>query len=297
MALTQPRAVFGIDTVAFLNRTTELPYVIFKIPGEASVESKIDTIKLETKGSFRGVIQSEPGKREDMISFNTSQFERGMWEPLAGSLVTTQSAEPTGYVGGLIDKNGTTVVGSTGIATVQIDSGEESKLRNSYWTIRAVSATTVNFYATGLPSGWYASDYDSLGYGGLVNPTPLTVTASTATPVLNANGETTGVEFTGGSGTIALTTGDTATFKTRRINLGSYATILGKSSEVYTDFMVDIYGTQQSSGRNVIVRVYKCSAPGVNINFEALAFSESELQMTASYDAVRDGVWEMTYID
>lgn len=280
---------YGIDTIAVLNRRTKEPYAILKVIGSAEVSSTIATNGI-TGGSYIDNVETVPGKRETKVSLVIREYGRGIFPPFTGAAVTDISAEPTGFVGNFYDWNGTTVKGATGIASVQVDTGEQASLCNSEWTIKAVSATTVNVYASSAPTNWYVNNE------GLINAAPITITSGGTIDLDNALGESTGIAITGGASSIAMTVGDTAIFTTRKINLGGYQTILGQSSAVFDEFTIDLLGTEHN-GKNVMVRIFKCTAPGLIFGFKELEWSESSIELMPSVDTQAKPVADAVFTD
>ena len=82
-----------------------------------------------------------------------------------------------------------------------LKAGAEASLKAGSYVVVAVSATTVNVIA---------ADKSFKTVNGVLNAAPLTITTAGVVEVLDQDGNTTGIELTGGSGTIALVAGNFA---------------------------------------------------------------------------------------
>ena len=106
-----------------------------------------------------------------------------------------------------------------------------------------------------------------------------------------------GLEFTGGSGTIAMTDGDTAVFEVRPVNTSNITVTIGGVSDVFPEFGCLIYGQKKGSGQMFEIDLFKCKAIGMPLNFTPQEFSEAEVTIKAFYDSARSGIMSLRSID
>lgn len=293
MSLSSPRTNYGLHIMTAVNRTTGEPYGAIKVLASANAALNRDAVQLYG-GSNPSPWDSSEGNIDASLSITVKEFHKMLYQ-LAGYTKTEVAAESAGAVGYfntttkavvwsestsvLQNKTGTTVYNATtGIATVGLKSGSSADLKDGVYLIKAASATTVDVYAfidnefTEGTDVDYTTDLLKIVAG-------LTVTQSSATEITG-----TGVEFTGGSGTIALTTSDTAMFYVKSINSGSNEYVYG-SNPVPVEF--ELYLTTQNKGNGEFVidhypRVKLSSIPATMTEKE---WHEAELPMTILYDS------------
>src|SRR5688572_29249809 len=117
MALSAPRILYGVHSVTPYSRTTGLFYGTAKVVGEFSMGLSGEVQKLFGGSSpyawaiEKGVINSE-------VSFKLKQWESFLFEIFMGKAPTDSTADTAGTATTLTNKSGTSVVASTGIATV-----------------------------------------------------------------------------------------------------------------------------------------------------------------------------------
>ncbi len=289
MALTDPRAIFGVHSFTPYNRTTGLFYGEVRVLKGSSLALSGEQIDL-MGGSSKYPWASEDGNITSEISLKVAQFEDFMFELFLGAAPTNNSAETTGNVSTLTNKKGSsTMNATTGIASVTALSGSESDMKFGKYVVKVVSATTVDVY--------FSSDADiGRGTDGSYQDDDLKITASALTVVSGAtvNVPSFGIKFTGGSGAIAMTTGDTATFEVRPINTGSMTvTVGGVANQTFPEFGAIIMAQKRGNQELTEIDCFRCKAVGMPINFEQNAFSETEIKIKALYDSTADGVFKM----
>jgi hypothetical protein len=227
------------------------------------------------------------------MSLKIAQFEDFLFELFLGKAPTSLAAEATGNVSTLTNGKGSSVMSATtGIASVSAKSGGSADLKFGKYVVTAVSATTVDVS--------FSSDAD-LGRGAngtyqndalKVNASALTITASNPVELTNF-----GIELTGGSGTIALVTGDTATFEVRPANSGAMTVRIGSSADSsFPEFGAIVMSSKRGNGELMELDCFRCKGAGMPLNFEQNAFAEAEVKVKVLYDADKDGVFEVRYI-
>ena len=285
MALSDPRISYGVHSFAPYNRSTGLPYGISKVLGSSSFNLSGELQSL-FGGSNRFAWAVEDGNITAELALVMKELPDFMFEIFLGKAVTNNSAESGASVTSITNKNGTSVVdSSTGIASVGVESGEEADAKFAYYVVVAVSSTTVDVYALSDVDFARGDDVEYQDDALKITASALTITASTAVSIPN-----TGLELTGGSGTIGMTTGDTAVFSSRPINTKSMDVSIGGSTDVFPSFGAFILGQQKGSGEMFEVQVYNAKALGAPVGFDEKAFGEVEVTAQAFYDSAENKV-------
>jgi len=289
MTESQPNAIFGIHTLTAYNVTTGNYLGRARVDASAEVSSEGELIPLNG-GSSKYPWKVERGLITAEVALTFREYPSFLFETLLGKAMTINAAETSGNVSTLTNKNGVSAVATTGVATATAESGEEASLKFSKFVVVAASSTTVDVYAGNDVD--FANGDDLVYVNDLLKITasPLTITTSTAVTIPN-----TGVELTGGSGTIALVTGDTATFETRPINTGSREVTVGGSTDVFNDFGLIISSGRQGDGTMSELDCFRCAGAGLPINFTENAFSEASVTISMYRDTAKNGI--MKYRD
>lgn len=293
MALSSPRALFGVHSVALYNTTTREPYGIVKVAKGANLSLSGETISL-TGGSFKFPWAIEDGLVTTELSMSFAEYPDFLYEVLLGKAPTVNTGETTGDVTTLTNQNGTSVVNaSTGIASVAATSSDEADLKFGKYVVKvtdAASDTCTVYQYTDIDFARGTDTVftdDSLAIGTIVVP-------GTGGTVALANY---GLTFTGGSGTIDMTDGHTAVFEVRPINTSNIEVTIGGVSDVFPEFGCLVYGQQRGGGQMFEVDLFRCKAVGMPINFTPQEFSEAEVTIQAFYDSTRSGIMKIRSID
>lgn len=290
MGLSNRKTVFGVHSVAPYNPTTGKPIGdIAKVVGNLSVNLTGELIQLNG-GSLPYPWQIENGIISTETSLLLREYPKFVYESFLGASVTENAAEASGATHDLANKSGSSVVdATTGIASVSVKSGSEADVKTMQLVIEAASATTVNIFALGDVDFNNGTDLEYVDDTLKINSSPITVPGSGGTVDI----PNTGLEITGGSGTVAFTSGDTATVGSRAINTESQTIKVGDSSFQLTDVGLICYA--QKAGDNAIfeIDIFRAKGAGAPISFAEKAFSEAEIPLQAFYDSARDGVFQI----
>lgn len=292
MALSDPRILFGVHSVTPYNRTTGIPYGLLRVLGNSSLALSGEQIDL-FGGSARFAWETADGTISSEMTLAVKEYPDFLFELFLGKPVTSNSAEATGNVSAITNKNGTSVVSATvGIASVAATGADEADLKFGRYVVVATGADTVDVYimsdvdfARGT-DGVYLDDSLKIATG-------VTIPGTSGTVALADYGLT----FTGGSGAIAFTTGDTATFEVRPINSGSTTVRIGSTSDVFPFFGAVVMAQQKADGRMFEVDAFKCKSLGMPINFQEKAFSEFEVTVKLVYDSAKNGVFDVREVE
>jgi hypothetical protein len=256
------------------------------------------SLKLDAKlVELRGGSQKYPWAAEDAeitseMSLKVRQIEDFMFTLFLGAPPTANAAETTGNVTTIANKKGTSVFNATtGIASALAITGSESDMKFTKYVVVAVSATTVDVYAL--------SDADfGRGTNGVFTTDTLKIAAAqsiTSGAALNITGW--GLKLTGGSGTIGMTTGDSATFAVRPPNSGnSLATVGAVADEIFPEFGAIIMAQKRGNQELFEIDAFRCKASGMPIDFNMNQFHETEIKAQLLYDNVQDGLFSVRAI-
>lgn len=286
MALSAPKTIFGIHSVTPYNTTTGEFYGELRVLESSSLSLQGELVDL-MGGSNKYAWESQDGAITAEMALNFSEYPDFVYELFLGKAPTSFSAEANGNVSTITNKSGTSVVASTGIASVSLKTGEQADLKFGRYLVKVASATTVDVY--------FSSDYDiargtdeTISSDLLLVESGITITQSAAVDVGDF-----GLELTGDSGVIAMTTGDTATFEVRPVNQGGMTVKIGATaSSEFPEFGAVLYA-QKKSNELYEIDCFKCKALGMPINFNRNAYSAAEVSVKVLYDSDRDGVFEV----
>lgn len=290
MALSAPQTIFGIHQLTAYNICSGIPYGTAQVIGSVELASTGELISLNG-GSSKYPWKVERGLITTEVSLTLREYPPFLYDLLLGKAPTQSAAEPAGSVSAIENVNGTSLVdATTGVASIAVSSAIDVKY--SEYLVEAVSATEVDVYA--YTNVDFAQGADAAYENDLlkINATPLTITTSGTTAITNF-----GLEFTGGSGAIAMTIGDTARFTAKPINTGSTDVVIGSSTELFKDFGLMLAAQRAGDGAMQFLDLYRVSGSGMPIVMTENAFSEMQTTVTAYRDTTRNGVFAVKTIN
>lgn len=291
MGLSNPINVFGIHSVVPRKRADGMPYGILKVLKDSSVSLSGELIDL-SGGSNPYPWASEQGKITSEMSLKFNEYPNFVFELFLGKAVSYNSAETSGNASTLTNKKGTSLVqASTGVASVAVLTGSEANLKFSKYAVIVVSATTVNVY--GMSDADYTRGTDVAYQNDALKllAADLTITSGADTNVASL-----GIKFVGGSGTIGMTVGDTATFETRPVNSQSMVIDVGNASDVTPEFSAVIMAQKLGSDELFEIEAYRCKAVGLPIGFAEKAWAEVEAKAKLLYDSALGKVFTIRHV-
>jgi len=291
MSLSRDFISYGIHSLVPYRRTDRLPYGIFKIIGGGTLSLSSEYEDL-FGGSNRYAWASEAKTISSTFSASVKSFPDFLFELFLGATVTTTAASSTGSVGTITNVKGSSVVeAATGIASAAAKSGSETDLKDATYIVKAVTTDTVDVYATTDVSFSNGNDLSFQDDLLKITASPLTITASTAVEVPN-----TGIELTGGSGTIGMTADDTAYFKVQAAHGGVSEIIIGKNDATFPEHGQVLVSAKRSDGSLMEIDVLKAVGAGFPIQLEETVFAIPELEVKLLYDAQANAVAKITKI-
>lgn len=291
MSLSERRQIFGVHSVTPYNRTTGEPYGIAKVVKDSSIAISGELVE-NSGGSNPWPWGVEQGKISGEMSLKFSEYPDFVFELFLGKAVSSVNAETSGNCSTLTNKYGTSVVASTGIATATVKAASKADLKFTRFVVKAVSATTVDVFAMSDEDFTRGTDKEFVNDLLKITASALTITTATAVEIPGY-----GVELTGGAGTIGMTTGDTATFEVRPIHTGGLTVRIGANGEVAPEFGCVVMSQRRSSDEMFEIDAFKCRASGLPLGFAEKAWSEVEAKAKLLYDAAKNGVFDIRYVD
>jgi hypothetical protein len=289
MALSDPRLIFGIHSISPYRTSTGAYYGTMLVLGGGNLE-----LTGEQEQLFGGSNKYSWGTENKTISTQftatVKQYEDFMFEIFLGATVNTTAAESTAGVSTITNFSGTSVVSATvGIASVAITSGDHADAKfGKVMVLGTATANEVDIY--------YSTDIDfATGTDETFTNDALLVTAGVVIP--NTGGTIAvadlGIEFTGGSGTIAITDGDSAYFYVRPVHTGSSEIIIGKSGATFPEFGALMYAAKRSDFSMMEIEMHKATGVGMPIALQETTWSTADISVTANYDSTLDRVFTL----
>lgn len=292
MALSTSQAMFGVHSVTAYNPTSLLPYGTAKVVGSATFGFSSDLVELRG-GSNLYPWKVEPGPITSEGSITLREYPDWLHEVFLGNAATTRAAETSGAVSTLTNAQGESVLdATTGIASIGVKSGSEADVKTGFYVVKAVSATTVDVYAMSDVDFATGTEIDFESDALKITASALTISTGATVTIPD-----TGLELTGGSGTIGMTENDTAFFDARAINDGSTEVKIGGNNSTYVDVGLVLTAQKQGDGSIHYIDVFRAKGIGVPMSLTESAFAESEIAMRAFYDTKRDGVFRFLRVD
>lgn len=292
MALSANRIVYGIHSMAPYRRSDNLPYGILKVIGGGSLSLAAEFEDL-FGGSQKYAWASEAKTTQAEFTASVKSMPDFLFELYLGATVSTTSASATGSIlTALTNSKGTSVVSATtGIDSVGIVSGSEADLKDGLYVVKAVSATTVDVYALTDVSFDKGTDIDFEDDALKITDSALTIATSSDVTIPD-----TGLELTGGSGTIGMTTDDTAFFRVSAAHGGVSSITIGKATASFPEHGIVAMAAKRADGSLFEIEMFKAVGGGFPISLEETVFAIPELTIKLLYDEVKDKVADITAI-
>lgn len=291
MALSDPRIIFGVHSVTPYNRTTGAFYGILRVLGGSSLSLNGELIKLNG-GSNKYPWAIEDGLITAEMSLKVKEYPDFLFELFLGKAPTAVSTPDTdGTVSTVTNKLGTSIVASTGLASVSaIPTSGPANLKFAKYVVKYLSATTLNIYASTNIDFARGTDEDYDDDLLLVGVTGAITTGG------NTDVASLGLRFVGGAGTIAFVAGDTATFEVQPPFTKSMSVAIGANSDVFPEFGAILMAKQRGNGEMFEIDAHRCKGVGLPLGFEENAFSQAEIKVEAFYDSALNRVLTVRHV-
>lgn len=291
MALSKPRSIYGIHQVTIYHIATALPYGTLRVLAGSTLSLSGELVQL-TGGSSKYSWDAQDGLITAELSLKPKEIPSWLFKVLLGKTPTDVADDP-GNTSTLTNVNGTSVLeATTGIASVDVKTGSEDDLKFGKYIVVAVSATTVDVYGLTNIDFQRGTDKTYVDEALKINTTPLTIT----TPGVATELPDFGVEFTGGSGTIAMTTGDTAKFDINPPSLEQMDVAIGGINDCIPEFGAFITAQKQANGSMWSFDCFRVKALGFPFGMEEKAYNEAEITAVLMRDDGEDRIFHARYL-
>lgn len=292
MALSDPRIIYGVHSISPYARASKLPYGILKVIGSASIALTADLEQLYA-GSNKYAWAAESKTVATELTAKVKAYPGFLFALFLGATVTDAAADTAGTVSTLTNVLGTSLRNTTtGIASVGVLTASKANLKFGAYVAKVLTSTTIGIYLLSDIDITRGTDAvytdDNLGL------TLSTITIATASALTNV--ADLGLVFTGGSGTIGMTVGDTASFNVLPPSTKSSEIVVGKSTDTLPAFGALILSQKRATGEMFEIDAHNCVGGGLPISLEETAFSQPELKMTCLYDSALDRVFTIRHI-
>jgi len=286
MVLSVPQCLYGVHSVTAYNPDTRLPFGTAKVVGSVNFANTGEIIDL-VGGSNPYPFKKEAGLIDASGTFVLREYTDWLFEAFLGTAATTNPAETGGSVDTIANRKGTSAVASTALLSIAVNSGSDTSVTSTRYVVRVASATTVDVFALSDVDAAVGDDFVFQDDTLKITVSALTIATDTVVEIPN-----TGLELTGGSGTIAMTTDDTASFISRAINDGSTEVIIGSSTQTFIDVGLVFHGQRQKDGTVFSIDIFRAIGIGIPFNFTEKAFADVEIPWGAQFDSTRNGVFD-----
>lgn len=291
--LSQNRILFGVHSISPYNRSSKLPYGILKVVGQANL-ALTSSVEQLYGGSNRFSWTAESKTIGSTIDAKVKAYPGFLFTLFLGASSTDNAAEALASVSALANYSGVSVFSATtGIASVGVTTGNEKNVKFSKFVAIATDASHVDVYAYSdidFPRGTTPESFQNDALK--ITASPLSITTGATVVIPN-----TGLQFVGGSGTIALVTGDTAFFSSRPENSTSSDIIIGNAATFLPAFGAVMLAMKRADGEMFEVEAFNVIGSGMPIGMAEFAFSTTDLKMTCLYDSVADAVFKIRYVN
>lgn len=289
MSLSDPRVVFGVHSVTPYNRTTGVPYGMARVLQGSTFKLEGDTIEL-FGGSSRFAWAIEDGDITAELGFSVSEYPNWLFELFGGKAPTQGTAETSGNVSTITNKNGTSVVAATGLlATGTVTTAADLKFGK--YILKATDTDEIEIYCMSDADFGRGTD-GSFSSDALLIDTWTGITSGATHLITNF-----GITLTAGASATAMTVGDTAEFEVRPVNTFNRLVSIGGIADVFPEFGAFVYAQKRGSGAVFEIEVYKLKAIGLTLGAERKTFSQNEYTAKASYDSVKNAVCRIREIE
>jgi len=289
MGLSTNRIVYGIHSMAPYQRSDDLPFGILKVLGGGTVAFAAETEKL-FGGSNKFAWASESKTIDSTFTATVKSMPNFLFEVYMGATVVTTAAAPLGSIlQALANVKGTSAVAATGIASIGIKTSSEADLKDGKYIVKVVSATTVDVFVTSDVAFDKGADLVYEDDLLKITASPLTITMGGTVEIPN-----TGLELTGGGGTIAMIDGDTASAQVAAAHGGVSEISIGKTATNFPEHGIVALAAKRADQSLFEIEMFKAVGTGFPIALEETVFSIPELTIDLLYDECKDEVAKIT---
>lgn len=289
--LSQPRSFFGIHSITPYSRNDGTFYGMLRVLASGGISFAGKVVPL-TGGSNKYPWAVEEGEISAQLSMKFSEYPDFVYTLFMGATPTDNMADALGACSTATNKQGTSVVqATTGISAVSIISGSEGDLKFGKYVIKAITATTIQVYVSTDEDLARGTVETLAADGNAISSSTFTVTASADTQFTGW-----GLKVHGGSGSIAMTIGDTATFEVRPKTNSSVIWQVGAMSSTFPEFGCLIYAKKRSN-EMFEIDCPRVKGEGAPMGLAKDKWAEADVKANLMYDATLDYVARFRYVN
>ena len=291
MGLSNPRIIYGVHSISAYSRTTGLPYGIAKVLASSNfaITGELNSL---FGGSSKFAWAIEEANVTAELQLNVKQVEDWMFELFLGKAPTlVDTPDTSGDVTTLTSVVAGLFSATVGVASVGLKSGSTADLKFGKYIVKYVSATTVDVYCLSDLDFNRGTDKTFENDALKITATALTIATTTAVEIPGF-----GLELTGGSGTIALVAGSTASFEVLPAFTKSMSVSIGGSTDTFPEFGALMVAQQRSNGEMFEIDAYRCKGSGLPLGLTEKEFGQPEIAAQAFYDSSKNAVAKIRWV-
>lgn len=290
MGLSNPRSLFGLHSVSPYSRTDGTFYGILKVLKSSNLSMSASNVELRG-GSQKFPWAVETGEIKAEVDLKVAEYPDFLFTLFLGQAPTSVTAPAAGAVSAPANKQGTSIVSATGIASLAITTAADAKFAK--FVIKAADTTHVDVYmSTDVDGarGTAASYQDDFLK---ITATPIALPGAGGTVAIPGIG----VTITCGASAAALVAGDTATFELLPAFNKHTDVTVGSASSVYPEFGMIAMAQRTGDKRMFEVDIFRCKGAGLPMPFAPNAWNELDIKLGVFYDSTKDAVYKSRYIE
>lgn len=239
---------FGVSKLTFISKDS-----VGKTAEITSVDS-IDFAGLQSplvqqkSGNDEFAVAVGTGEAEGTLTATIQRYSKELLEVLAPKeSIITSDASGTPAISSS-NELGTSVINATTGLIVGLKAGAEASLKAGAYIVIARSSSTVDVIAT-------TKDFKTNAQG-VLNANPLSISSGVSVDVLDQDGNPTGLEITGGSGTIAFVEGDFANVEVSKGKISFDYSLIANGGYCPRNFeLVATSSSYKSNGKCLIKQI------------------------------------------
>ena len=272
IAKDNKQLMFGIHGITVCDFFSHIPVgEELDVIGDLSLNVSAEVESL-FGGSHSWPVAGEPKTLAAEGSIELREFPEELAEYLVAGVGAKTAASSTGGVVALANHKGTSCMSATtGIASVGLKSGETAELKAGIYVVVVATATTVDVYSCSTVDMKKGTDLTKAA-GTMVIASGLTIATDTAVEVTD-----TGVELTGGSGTIAMTVGDTAIYEVYPPHNGVETITMGQEGAEFKRVALVLTAQKRTTGEICYIHCPNALCLGMPLGAKETAFQSGSV--------------------
>lgn len=280
--------IFSIKNIMLYDRKTFLPikYSLMEIIGELSLKTTPEYAEL-LGGSQPFAWEAAVSTISSEGSLTIREFLKGVVAAATAGTLTENAAEANGSVSQYTNRKGSSFVDTATGVVVSVSAGNEANLKDGKYIMVATGAQAFDVYCTTNLGFGLGTKGDFIDDSLKVFSVDLS-----GTPPVSENDW--GLQFDDGTGTLALVTGDVATFVVRSANAGSDVIEVGSVNSNFKNVgLIAHTPINPADGNYFRIEIFNVGLGGHPFAFTEKAFSEVSMNLKIQYDSVEDLVYRI----